>query len=179
MLGGIVLGHVLRKVGREHAAGFHTIRWAASDELTMSTAWILLEYSWPMRLNTRSAPVRSTRTATPGYFASNARATLLGQRQVDRSYQTTLPSFLAAAISSGVIVLAGGAADKTCACAGLRPPDAASTLDAASAVEGFQDIAPGQSPHCHGSSPGQFLVVRRGLVGPLQPLKTRQRSGGR
>ena len=53
---------------------FHTMRCAASDEFATSTAWMLLEYSWPMRWNTRSAPVRSTRTATPGYFASNALA---------------------------------------------------------------------------------------------------------
>ena len=53
---------------------FHTMKCAASDELTTSTAWIRLAYSWPMRWNTRSAPVRSTRTAMPGYFASNALA---------------------------------------------------------------------------------------------------------
>ena len=47
---------------------------AESDELTTSTAWMLEEYSWPMRWNTRSAPVRSTRTEMPGYFASNALA---------------------------------------------------------------------------------------------------------
>jgi hypothetical protein len=33
-----------------------------------------LPYSWAIRWNTRSAPVRSTRTAMPGYFASNALA---------------------------------------------------------------------------------------------------------
>ena len=44
----------------------------ASEELTTSTAWMLLAYSWPMRWNTRSAPVRSTRTAMPGNFASKA-----------------------------------------------------------------------------------------------------------
>ena len=36
---------------------------------------MLLDCSWAMRVNTRSAPVRSTRTAMPGYFASNALAT--------------------------------------------------------------------------------------------------------
>ena len=51
---------------------FQTMKCAASDEFTTSTAWMLLEYSWPMRWNTRSAPVRSTRTAISGYFASNA-----------------------------------------------------------------------------------------------------------
>ena len=53
---------------------FHTMKCEASDELTTSTAWMRLEYSWPMRWNTRSAPVRSTRTATPPYLASNALA---------------------------------------------------------------------------------------------------------
>ena len=52
---------------------FHTMKCAASDEFTTSTEWILLAYSWPMRWNTRSAPVRSTRTGTPN-FASNALA---------------------------------------------------------------------------------------------------------
>ncbi len=51
---------------------FQAMKWAASDEFTASTAWMLLAYSWPMRWNTRSAPVRSTRTVMPGYFASNA-----------------------------------------------------------------------------------------------------------
>ncbi len=50
------------------------MKWEASEELTTSTAWMLLAYSWPMRWNTRSAPVRSTRTAMPGYFASKALA---------------------------------------------------------------------------------------------------------
>ena len=53
---------------------FQTMKCAASDELTTSTAWMWLPYSWPMRWNTRSAPVRSTRTAMPGYFASKALA---------------------------------------------------------------------------------------------------------
>src|SRR5712691_686921 len=99
---------------------------------------MLLAYSWPMRLNTRSAPVRSTRTATPGYLPSNARATFSANGRSTDVYQTTLPSFLAAAISSGVIALAGGAVDKTCACADLPLADAASTLDAASAVDALR-----------------------------------------
>ena len=37
---------------------FQTMKWAASDEFTTSTARMLLEYSWPIRWNTRSAPVR-------------------------------------------------------------------------------------------------------------------------
>ena len=54
---------------------FHLMKCAASEELTTSTAWMLEEYSWPMRWNTRSAPVRSVCTEIPGYFASKAFAT--------------------------------------------------------------------------------------------------------
>ena len=43
---------------------------AWSEVLTTSTAWMLLEYSWPMRVKMRSAPERSTRTGMPN-FASN------------------------------------------------------------------------------------------------------------
>src|SRR6266516_3738905 len=69
-----------------------------------------LPYSWPMRWNTRSAPARSTRHATPGYFASNARAIFSATGRSTEVYQASLPSFCAAAISSGVIAAAGGAA---------------------------------------------------------------------
>src|SRR5206468_7006728 len=79
-------------------------------DCTTSRAWMRLEYSWPMRWNTRSAPVRSTRTPMPEYFASKARATFSAAGRSSEVYQTTLPSFFAAAISSGVIELAGGAA---------------------------------------------------------------------
>src|ERR1700680_4780977 len=72
-----------------------------------------LAYSWPMRWNTRSAPVRSTRTATPEYFVSNARATRSAAGRSSEVYQTTLPSFLAASIKVGVTALAGGAAAVT------------------------------------------------------------------
>ena len=58
-----------------------------------------------MRWNTRSAPVRSTRTATPGYFASNERATRSASGRSTEVYQTALPSFFAASISAGVIAL--------------------------------------------------------------------------
>src|SRR4029077_20154282 len=85
----------------------------ASEELTTSTAWMLLAYSWPMRWNTRSAPVRSTRTATPGYLASKDLATFSASGRSTEVYQTTLPSFLAASTSVGVMALAGGAADIT------------------------------------------------------------------
>src|SRR4030088_2230980 len=92
---------------------FQTMKCAASDEFTTSTAWMLLEYSWPMRWNTRSAPVRSTRTATPEYFASNARATFSDAGRSSEVYQMTLPSFLAASIRAGGAELAGGAAART------------------------------------------------------------------
>src|SRR3979490_2856868 len=85
----------------------------ASDDCTTSTAWMRLAYSCPLRGNTRSAPVRSTRTATPEYLASNARATRSAAGRSSEVYQTTLPSFLAASIKAGVIGLAGGAAALT------------------------------------------------------------------
>jgi hypothetical protein len=72
-----------------------------------------LAYSWPMRENTRSAPVRSTRTATPGYFVSNARATRSASGRSTDVYQTALPSFFAASIKAGVTASAGGAAAST------------------------------------------------------------------
>ena len=74
---------------------------------------MLLPYSWPMRWNTRSAPVRSTRAATPGNLASKDLAIFSASGRSTDVYQTTLPSFLAASINAGVIALAGGAADST------------------------------------------------------------------
>ena len=47
---------------------------AASELFTTSARWILLAISCASRLNTRSAPERSTRTLMPGNFASNALA---------------------------------------------------------------------------------------------------------
>ena len=87
---------------------------------------MLLAYSWPMRVNTRSAPERSTRTAMPGYFASNVLAELLGELQVHRGVEGELALLLAASISAGVIASAGGAAART---------GSANTVAAASAVE--------------------------------------------
>src|SRR5712671_2226308 len=66
-----------------------------------------------MRWNTRSAPERSTRTATPEYFASNDLAIFSATARSIDVYQTTLPSFRAAAISSGVTASAAGAAATT------------------------------------------------------------------
>src|SRR5215210_6730147 len=62
-----------------------------------------------MRWNTRSAPERSTRTAMPGYFASNALPTFSESGRSTDVYQTTLPSFLAASTSAGVTGSAAGA----------------------------------------------------------------------
>src|SRR3954451_12520890 len=87
---------------------FHARRGTASGQCATSTAWTLLAYSWPMRWNTRSAPVRSARTSTPN-FALNAAPTF---SETDRSievYHTTLPSFFAASINCGVMASAGGA----------------------------------------------------------------------
>ncbi len=92
---------------------FHTMKCEASEDCTTSTAWMRLAYSWPMRWNTRSAPVRSTRTATPEYFASKVLATRSAAGRSSEVYQTTLPSFLAASIKAGVTELAGGAAALT------------------------------------------------------------------
>ena len=74
---------------------------------------MLLEYSWPTRCKMRSAPVRSTCTFTPGYLASNRLPISSATLRSIEVYQTTLPSFLAAAISSGVMLPAGGAAETT------------------------------------------------------------------
>src|SRR6478609_9432327 len=101
----------------------------ASDEFTTSTAWILLEYSCPMRWNTRSAPERSTRTAMPGYFASKALPTFSATGRSTAVYQTTLPSFFAASISFWSIAAAAGA------CARIGE---AKVLAAASAVVPFR-----------------------------------------
>ena len=63
-----------------------------------------------MRWKMRSAPERSTRMAMPGYLASNALAMRSATGRSTDVYQTTLPSFLAASISSGVTLLGAGAA---------------------------------------------------------------------
>src|SRR6266403_1642830 len=79
---------------------FQANRCAASEEFAMSTAWTLLAYSWPMRWNTRSAPVRSTRTSMPPNFSLNEAAILSDTDRSIEVYQTTLPSFFAASIRS-------------------------------------------------------------------------------
>ena len=72
-----------------------------------------LDVSWPMRWYRRSAPVRSTRTETPENFASKALATFSATGRSTDVYQTILPSFRAASISTGVIFSAAGACDRT------------------------------------------------------------------
>src|SRR5579885_439314 len=136
------------------------MRCEASDELTTSTACTLAAYSWPMRCNTRSAPVRSTLQETPGYFASKALPICSDSLRSTEVYQTTLPSFLAAAISSGVTLLAGGAAETTRVAKALP---AASTLDPTS-----RSRRENWGPFIDRSS----LVV-------FYPASARQRSGGK
>src|ERR1700730_5569237 len=83
---------------------------AASQALITSTAKMLAAYSWARRWNWRSEPVRSIRTAIPGYLASKPRATRSETGKSMAAYHTTLPSFLAAAMSAGVMVDGSGAA---------------------------------------------------------------------
>src|SRR5882757_4876491 len=109
---------------------FQASRCAASDELAISTAWTLLAYSWPMRWNTRSAPVRSTRTSMPPNFSLNAPAIFSATERSIAVYQTTLPSFLAASISCSVIASAGGASARTAD---------ANTVPSASALAPFSE----------------------------------------
>src|SRR6267378_1050620 len=88
---------------------FHTMKCAASELLTTSTAWMLLAYSWPMRWKIRSPPERSTRMSMPGYLASNALPIRSATGRSTAVYQMTLPSFFAASIRSGVTLLGAGA----------------------------------------------------------------------
>src|SRR3984957_14717149 len=104
---------------------FEVSRCEASDELARSTAWTLLAYSWPMRWNTRSAPVRSTRTSMPPNFSRNAAEIRSATARSIEVYQTTLPSFFAASISCGVIASAGGASARAGAAKTVVNPAAA------------------------------------------------------
>ena len=78
---------------------FHAADAGIGANSTTSTAWTLLAYSWPMRWNTRSAPVRSTLHVDAGNFASNAAIFSATESSIE-VYQTTLPSFFAASISA-------------------------------------------------------------------------------
>src|SRR5260221_5180226 len=81
-----------------------------------------------MRWKLRSAPERSTFKATPGYLASKALATFSASGRSTEVYHVTLPSFLAASISSGVIFCASGGAPRT----GVTNEPAAAIVEAAS-----------------------------------------------
>ena len=89
---------------------FQTMKCAASELLTTSTAWMLLAYSWPMRWKMRSPPERSTLTLMPGYLASNALAMRSATGRSTAVYQTPCLLSWPPSISSGVIVDGGGAA---------------------------------------------------------------------
>src|SRR3954447_14052497 len=117
----------------------------------MSTAKTLLAYSCPMRWNTRSAPVRSTRTSMPPNFALNEAAIFSATGRSIEVYQTTLPSFLAASINCGVMASAGGAA--------ARSGDA-NTVPSAAAVDAFR-ISRLESP---GLLVGLFIAILPGLL---------------
>ena len=67
-------------------------------------------YSCSMRWKSALRAGALDRTAMPGYFASNALPSRSATGRSTEVYQTTLPSFLAASISAGVIVVAAGAA---------------------------------------------------------------------
>src|SRR5262249_16388128 len=82
---------------------FQTMKCAPSALLTTSTAWMRLSISWPMRWNTRSAPLRSTRTVMPGNFASNVLPNFSATGRAMAVWKARLPPFLAPATSSGVI----------------------------------------------------------------------------
>src|SRR5215468_2936617 len=120
---------------------------------------MLLEYSWPMRWNSRSAPLRSTRTGMPGNFASNDLATRSAADRSIEVYQTTLPSFLAASIRAGVIGSAGGAAALIGEAKTARP------------------AAP--APLRTARRDGFLIAFSLDRVLSFQPVSARQRSGGR
>src|SRR6185503_12108753 len=128
---------------------------------------MLLPYSWSMRWNTRSAPVRSTRQATPGNFASNDFEMRSARGKSTEVYQTTLPSFLAASNIAGVIAVAGGAA--------ARSGDA-NTVDAAIAVEALRTSRLESLLLRIAIPPGivKFLLVRPSVLDHLQHDPSRQ-----
>src|ERR1700716_576050 len=87
-----------------------------------------------MRWKTRSAPVRSTRTAIPGYFASKALEMISATCRSTEVYQITLPSLRAASTNCGVILsVAGGAARRV---AGAQLSALAAAADPSRACRG-------------------------------------------
>src|SRR5258706_6784186 len=75
----------------------------ASEEFTTSTFLMPDWYSWLMRWNTRSDPDRSTSIWMFGYSARKALAISSATLTSIDEYQTTLPSFAAAATIAGVV----------------------------------------------------------------------------
>src|SRR5450755_352021 len=75
----------------------------ASEELTTSTFLMPDWYSWLIRWNTRSDPDRSTSIWIFGYSARKAFAINSATLTSIDEYQTTLPSFAAAATIAGVV----------------------------------------------------------------------------
>src|SRR5882672_1205427 len=139
---------------------------AASEALIVSAAWMLLAYSWARRWNCRSEPVRSIRTSMPAYLALKARATFSETGRSIAAYQTTLPSFLAASISSGVTRDGAGAAART---GPASTPMAAATealrtsrrVNAASRIS----FLPGWEPARPPSDAEQLCVARLDRLG--------------
>src|SRR6185312_11566774 len=78
-----------------------------------------------MRWKMRSPPERSTRTAMPGYLASNALAMRSATGRSTAVYQIALPSLVAAATSSGVTCEGAGAADHVGGESAVAAPKAA------------------------------------------------------
>src|SRR5687767_11670297 len=81
-----------------------------------------------MRWKLRSAPERSTFIVMPGYLASNALATFSPSARSTDVYQENLPSFFAASIKAGVILVGSGGAART----GVMNEPAAIAVEAAS-----------------------------------------------
>src|SRR5215470_6215110 len=129
-----------------------------------------LPYSWAMRVNTRSAPVRSTRMAMPGYFASNDLAIFSASGKSTEVYQTTLPSFFAASISSGVTTVGSGA---TARIGDAKTLVAANAVDALTTSRLENDLARIGVVSLHDRS------VVRGRAHRYHPTSARHRSGGR
>ena len=119
--------------GASQLLRFQVMKCEASELLTTSQAWMLLENSWPSRWNSRSEPERSICTSMPGYFASNALPSFSPTGRSIDEYRITLPSFFAASIRSGVIETGSG-------------PRASTRVDERRQPKrrrGFDDFAPG------------------------------------
>src|ERR1700744_1724574 len=107
--------------GASQLLRFQVMKCEASEELTTSQAWILLETSCPSRWNSRSEPERSICTSMPGYFASKALPSFSPTGRSIDEYRTTLASLVAASISDGVIATGSGLAALTDAANAVTP----------------------------------------------------------